>query len=161
MGSKITTDGDYSHEIKTLAPWKKGYLQTRQHIIKQRYYFANNGPLSQSYGYSSSHVWMCGEGNGNPFQYSCLENPMAGEAWWASVHGTAKSQTRLKQLSSRGCERWTVKKAERRRIDAFELGCWRRLLRVPWIARRPNQSILKEISPKYSLEGLTLKLKLQ
>ena len=76
-GSKITADGDYSHEIKTLAPWKKGYLQTRQHIIKQRYYFANNGPLSQSYGYSSSHVWMCGEGNGNPFQYSCLENPMA------------------------------------------------------------------------------------
>ena len=56
LGSKITTDGDYSHEIKTLAPWKKGYLQTRQHIIKQRYYFANNGPLSQSYGYSSSHV---------------------------------------------------------------------------------------------------------
>ena len=60
-----------------------------------------------------------------------------------------------------GCESWTVKKAERRRIDAFELWCWRRLLRVPWTARRSNQFILKEISPGCSLEGLMLKLKLQ
>ena len=60
-----------------------------------------------------------------------------------------------------GCESWTVKKAEHRRIDAFELWCWRRLLRVPWTARRSNQSILKEISPEYSLEGLMVKLKLQ
>ena len=60
-----------------------------------------------------------------------------------------------------GCESWTVKKAECRRIDAFDLWCWRRLLRVPWTARRSNQSILKEISPGYSLEGLKLKLKLQ
>ena len=60
-----------------------------------------------------------------------------------------------------GCESWTVKKAERQRIDAFELWCWRRLLRVPWTARRANQSILKEINPEYSLEGLMLKLKLQ
>ena len=60
-----------------------------------------------------------------------------------------------------GCESWTVKKAERRRIDAFELWCWRRLLRVPWTARRSKQSILKEISPGCSLEGLMLKLKLQ
>ena len=60
-----------------------------------------------------------------------------------------------------GCESWAVKKAERWRIDAFELWCWRRLLRVPWIARRSNQSILKEISPGVSLEGMTLKLKLQ
>ena len=60
-----------------------------------------------------------------------------------------------------GCETWTVKKAEHRRIDAFELWCWRRLLRVPWTARRSNQSILKEISPEYSLEGLKWKLKLQ
>ena len=60
-----------------------------------------------------------------------------------------------------GCESWTVKKAERRRIDAFELWCWRRLLRVPWTARRSQQSILKEISPGCSLEGLMLKLKLQ
>ena len=60
-----------------------------------------------------------------------------------------------------GCESWTVKKAERRKIDAFELWCWRRLLRVPWTARRPNESILKEISPGCSLEGLMLKLNLQ
>ena len=60
-----------------------------------------------------------------------------------------------------GCESWTVKKAERRRIDAFELWCWRRLLRVPWTARRSNQSILKEISPRCSLEGLMLRLKLK
>jgi len=60
-----------------------------------------------------------------------------------------------------GCESWTVKKAERRRIDAFELWCWRRLLRIPWTARRSNQSILKEISPGISLEGMMLKLKLQ
>ena len=60
-----------------------------------------------------------------------------------------------------GCESWTIKKAEHRRIDAFELWCWRRLLRVPWTARRSNQSILKEISPGRSLEGLMLKLKLQ
>ena len=59
------------------------------------------------------------------------------------------------------CESWTIKKAERRRIDAFKLWCWRRLLRVPWTARRSNQSILKEISPEYSLEGLMLKLQLQ
>ena len=60
-----------------------------------------------------------------------------------------------------GCESWTVKKAEHRKFDAFELKCWRRLLRVPWTARRSNQSILKEISPECSLEGLMLKLKLQ
>ena len=60
-----------------------------------------------------------------------------------------------------GCESWTIKKAERPRISAFELWCWRRLLKVPWTARRANQSILKEISPEYSLEGLILKLKLQ
>ena len=60
-----------------------------------------------------------------------------------------------------GCERWTIKKAEHQRVDAFELWCWRRFLRAPWTAGRPNQSILKEISPKYSLEELMLKLKLQ
>ena len=60
-----------------------------------------------------------------------------------------------------GCESWTIKKAEHQRVDAFELWCWRRLLKVPWTARRSNQSILREISPKYSLEGLMLKLKLQ
>ena len=60
-----------------------------------------------------------------------------------------------------GCERWTIKEAECQRIDAFKLRCWRRLLRVPWAARRSNQSILKEISPKYSLEGLMLELEFQ
>ena len=60
-----------------------------------------------------------------------------------------------------GCEGWTIKKAEHQRTDAFELWCWRRLLKVPWIARRSNQSVLKKISPQYSLEGLMLKLKLQ
>ena len=64
-------------------------------------------------------------------------------------------------LVMHGCESWTIKKAEHRRIEAFELCCWRRLLRVPWTSKRSNQSILKEISPEYSLEGLMLKLKLQ
>ena len=97
-----------------LAPWKKrSYDQPRQNIKKQRHYFANKGPSSQSYGFSSSHVQM-----------------------------------------------WELKKAEHWRIDAFELWCWKRLLRVPWTARKWNQSILKEISPQYSLEGLMLKLKL-
>ena len=100
---------------KTLAPWKKRYDQSRQHTIKQRHYFVNKCPSGQSYGFSSSHVWM-----------------------------------------------WELdKKAECRRIDAFEVWCWRRLLRVPWTARRSNQSILKEISGEYSLEGLMLKLRFQ
>ena len=102
-----------------------------------------------------------GERNGTPLQYSCLENPMDGGAWWATVHGVAKSRTRLSdfivtslyvQLKSLGVPLI--------RIDAFELWCWRRLLRVPWTARRSNQSILKEINPGYSLVGLILKLKL-
>ena len=70
-------------------------------------------------------------------------------------------KTMVSPLVMYGCESWTVKKAEHRRIDAFELWCWRRPLRVPWTARRSNQSILKEISPGCSLEGLMLKLKLQ
>jgi len=133
------------------SPWKKSYDQSRQHIKKQRHYFADKS-------------------NDNPLQYSCLENPMEGGAWQAAVHEVAQSRTRLKRLISSsmvypivmyGCESWTRKKAEHWRIDAFELWCWRRLLRVPWTARRSNQSILKEISPEYSLEGLILKLKLQ
>ena len=99
-----------------LAPWKESYDQPRQHIKKQRHYFTNKGPSSQSYGFPSSQVWM----------------------WELDI-----------------------KKAEHWRTDAFELWCWRRLLRVPWTARRCNQSILKEISPEYLLEGLILKLKLQ
>ena len=92
------------------------YDKPRQHIKKQRHYFADKDPSSQSYGFSSGHVWM-----------------------WS----------------------WTIKKAEHQRIVAFEPWCWRRLLRVPWTARRSNHSILKEISPGYSWEGLMLKLKLQ
>ena len=75
--------------------------------------------------------------------------------------GKDKKTTGLSKVVTHGCESWTIKKAEHRRIDAFEQCCWRRLLRVPWTARRSNQSILKEISPEYSLEGLTLKVKLQ
>ena len=84
------------------------------------------------------------------------------EAWYAAVHGVAKRHDWATELNwSDGCESWTVKKAERWRIDAFALWCWRRLLRVPLTARRSNQSILKEISPGCSLEGLMLNLKFQ
>ena len=77
-----------------LAPWKKNYDQPRQHIKKQRHYFANKDLSSQSYGFSSS-----GEGTGTPLQYSCLENPMDRGAWWAAVHGVAKSRTRLRHFT--------------------------------------------------------------
>ena len=87
---------------------------------------------------------------------------------WNLYHGNHLTATKVCLVKAMvfpvvmyGCESWTVKKVEHRRIDAFELWCWRRLLRVPWTARRSNQSILKEISPEYSLEGLMLKLKLQ
>ena len=130
-----------------------------------------------------------GEGNGNSLQCSCLENPRDRRAWWAAIYGVTQNRTWLKQLSSStqhiksrdnalptnvhlvkgmvfpvvmyACENWTLKKAEHQRIDAFELWCWRRLLRVPWTARKSNQSILKEISPGCSLEGMILNLKLQ
>ena len=93
--------------------------------------------------------------------------------WWPNLDSILKSRditlpTKVRLVKAMvfpvvmyGCENWTVKKAERQRIDAFELWWWRRLLRVPWTARRSNQSILKEISPEYSLERLMLKLKLQ
>ena len=103
-------------KLKEACSWKKSYYQPRQHIKKQRHYFTNIGPSSESYD----------------FLVAIYE-----------------------------CESWTIKKAEHRRIHAFELWCWRNLLRVPWTSRRSNQSILKEISPGYSLEGLMLKLKLQ
>ena len=109
LGSKITIDGDCSHEIKlTLDPWKKSYDHPRQHIKKQRYYFADKVHLVK---------------------------------------------VMVFPVVMYGCERWTIRKA-----DAFELWCWRRLLRVPRTARRFNQSILQEIIPEYSLEGLILKL---
>ena len=103
-------------KLKDAYSLEGSYDQPRQHIKKQRHYFANN------------------------------------------VH-LVKAMVFLVVMY--GCENWTIKKAERQRIDAFELRCWRRLLRVPWTARRSNQSILKEISPEYSLEGLMLKLNLQ
>ena len=116
-GSKISADGDCSHEIKTCFLLGRKVTTNLDSILKSRHYFANKGTSSQSFGFSSSYVY--------------------------------------------GCESWTIKKAECQRIDAFELWCWRRLLRVPWTARRSNLSILKEISPGCSLEGLMLKLKLQ
>ena len=92
-----------------------------------------------------------------------LGDPLDCSPSGSSVHGTLQARI-LEWIAipfSSGCESWTLKKAEHWRIDAFELWCWRRLLRVPWTARRSNQSILKEISLEYSLEGLLLKLKLQ
>ena len=92
---------------------------------------------------------------------------------WTNLHSTLKSRditlsAKVHMIKAMdfpvvmyGCESWTIKKASHQRIEAFELWCWRRLLRVPWIARRSNQSILKEINPEYSLEGPILKLKLQ
>ena len=103
-------------KLKMLTPWKESYDQPRQHIKKQRHYFANKIRLVKAIFFP---------------------------------------------VVMYGCEPLTVKKAEHRKIDAFELWCWRRLLRVPWAARRSNQSILKEISLACSLEGLMLKLKRQ
>ena len=124
-----------------------------------------------------------GEGNGNPLQSSCLENPRDGGVWWVTIYyrvkqdwsdlaAAAEAQTSSNLIGTDskamvfpvvmyGCESWTVKKAECWKIGAFELWCWGRHLRVPWIASRSRQSILKEISPQCSLEGLILKLKLQ
>ena len=116
LGSKITADGDWSHEIRTLAPWKKSYDQPRQHVKKQR-----DTLLSKF----------------------CLVKAM------------------VFPVVMYGCESWTIKKADCRGIDAFELWCWRRLFRVPWTSERSDQSVLKEISPEYSLEELMLKLKPQ
>ena len=116
LGSKITADGDCSHEIKRHLLLGRKAMANLDSVLKSRHHFADKGPHSQSYSFP---------------------------------------------VVMYGCESWTVKKAERWRINAFELWCWRRLLRVPWTARRSNQSILKEINPEYSLEGLMLKLKLQ
>ena len=131
-----------------------------------------SGRLQSMESQRVGHDWMTslslftsciGEGNGNPLQCSCLENPRDGRAWWAAIYGVAQSWTRLKWLSSSmyGCESWTVRKFEQWKIDAFELWYWRRLLRVPWTARRSSQPILKEINPECSLKRLMLKLKLQ
>ena len=129
------------------------------------------------------------EGNGTPLQYSCLENPMDGGAWWAAVQEVAQSQTRLSDFTfifhfplscigedngnplqcsclenSRGGRAWWaavyVVARSRTWLKRLSSSSWRKLLRVPWTAKRSNQSILKEISPEYLLEGLMLKLKL-
>ena len=117
LGSKITADGNCSHEI-------------RRHLLLGRKGMTNVDSILKSRDITL-------------LTKVCLVKAMV---FLVVMHG---------------CEGWTIKKAEHRRIDAFELWCWRRLLRVPWTARRSNQSILKEISPEYSLEGLMLKLKLQ
>ena len=116
-GSKITADGDYSHEIK-------------RHLLLGRKVMTNLDSIFKSRDITLS----------------------------TKVHLV---EAMVFPVVMYGCERWTVKKAECQRIDAFELWCWRRLLRVPWTARRSNHSILEEISPGCSLEGLMLKLKLQ
>ena len=116
-GSKITADGDCSHEIKRCLLLKRKVMTNLDSILKSR----------------------------------DITLP-------TKVHLV---KAMVFPVVTYGCESWTVKKAEHQRIDAFELWCWRRLLRVPWTARRSNQSILKEISPEYSLERLMLKLKLQ
>ena len=129
---------------------------------EKRHHFADKGPYSQSCEFSSSYVWMWEldrkEGKSNPLRYSCLENPMDGEDWWAIVHGVTKSRTWLSDFTfifMCGCESWTVKKAECWRIDAFKLWRWRRHLRVPWTARRSNQSLLKEINISWIFIGRT------
>ena len=116
-GSKITADGDCSHEIKRCLLLGRKVMKNQDSILKSR------------------HITLP-----------------------KNVHLV---KVMVFPVVMYGCESWTVKKAEHRRIDAFELRHWRRLLRVSWTARRSNQSILKEISPEYSLEGLILKLKLQ
>ena len=117
LGSKITVDGDCSHEIKRSLLLGREAMTNLDSTLKSR------------------HITL------------------------VTIVHLVKAM--VFPVVMYGCESWTIKKPERRRIDAFELWCWRRLLRVPWTARRSNQSILKEINPEYSLEGLMLKLKLQ
>ena len=117
LGSKITADGDFSHEIK-------------RHLLLGRKVMTNRDSILKSRDITLPTKVRLVKATGFP-------------------------------VVMYGCESWTVKKAEHRRIDAFELWCWRRLLRVPWTARRSNQSILKGIGPGYSMEGQMLKLKLQ
>ena len=117
LGSKITADGDFSHEIKRRLLFGRKAMSNLDSTLKRR------------------------------------------DITWSTKVHIVKSM--VFPIVMHGCERWTVKKAECQRTDAFELWCWSRRLRVPWTAWRYNQSILKEISPEYSLEGLMLKLKLQ
>ena len=116
-GSKITADGDCSHEIKRCLLLRRKVTANLDSILKSR------------------------------------------DITWSTEVRLVRAMVFLVVMY--GCERWTIKKAKCQRIDAFELWCWRRLLRVPWTSKRSNQSMLKEISPRCSLEGLMLKLKLQ
>ena len=147
--------------LKTLAPWKESYDKPRQWIKKQRHHFANKSPYSQSYGFSSNHVLMWWGVRGivttlcptlaTPWTVACQAHLFMGfprQEYWSGFPFPSPGN-------------WIMKKAEHWRIDAFELLHWRRLLRVSWTARRSNQYILKEISPRCSLEGLMLKLKFQ
>ena len=120
LGSRITADGDCSHEIKRCLLLGRKVMANLDNILKSR-------------------------------DITLPTKVLVKAGLWLLVFPVVMY----------GCESWTIKKADCRRIDAFELWCWKRLLRVPWTARRSNQSILKEISPEYSLDGLMLKLKLQ
>ena len=124
-----------------------------------------------------THVWNSAKAAVSAVEYRIVNNTITvmllGRKTMTNLDSVLKSEditlpTKIHIVKAvvfpvvmRGCETWTIKKVEYRRIDAFELWCWRRLMRVPWTARRSNQSIVKEISPEYSLEGLMLKLKLQ
>ena len=110
--------------------------------------------------HSSVLAWRI-PGMGEPCELPSMGSHRVGHDWSDLAVAAAVVKATVFPVVMYGCESWTVKKAEHRRIDAFELWCWRRLLRVPWTARRANQSILKEISPGCSLEGMMLKLKLQ
>ena len=180
--SKITADGDCNHEIKRYFSLRESYDQPRQHIIKQRHYFTNKG-LSAAAKSLQSCPTLCDPIDGSPPGSPVPRILQARTLKWVAISFSKAWKWKVKvKLLSRvqllatpwtavkamvfpvvmsGCESWTIKKAEHWKIDAFELWCWRRLLRVPRMARRSNQSILKEISPEYSLEGLMLKLKLQ
>ena len=143
-GSKITADCDYSHEVKRC-------------LLLERKAIANLLLLLSRF----SHVRLCV----TP-QTAAHQAPLYLDIILKSRDINLPTKVSMVRamvfpVVMYGCEIWIIKKAECRRIDTFELWCWRRLLRIPWTARRSNQSILKEISPEYSLEGLMLKLKLQ
>ena len=147
LGSKITADGDCSHEIKRHLLFGRKAMTNLDSILFYYYYYFLLYNIVLVLPYINMHP---------PQIDSILKNR---DVTLPTKVCLVKAMVFL--VIMYGCESWTIKKAECRRIDAFELWCWRRLLRVPWTARISNHSILKEISPEYSLEGLMLKLKLQ
>ena len=136
-------------KLKDACSLEKSYGQPRQHIKKQRHYIADKSPHSQSYAFSSSHT---------AWKKSCDKPSILKSRDITLLTKVHIANTMFFPVVMYGCESWTIKKVEHWRIDTFEIWCWRRLLRVPWTARRSNQSILKEINPEYSLEGLKPKL---